>query len=68
MERSRLYAALSDETYRMMLLFGLATLLGVGSLVSFVFSPGGSPTRTQFGLLLGAMVVVFYLTVWGNTG
>ncbi|WP_137287135.1 hypothetical protein [Halorussus salinisoli] len=65
--RTWLDSWLFDEAYRTMLLFGVAALLGLTSLVLFFFSSAGSPTRFQFGLLLAAMLVVFYLTLWGNT-
>lgn len=61
--RSRLYEWLVDEVNRTLFLFATATVLGLGSVVLFFYSPGNSPTRFHFVLLLGAMVLLFYLSL-----
>lgn len=61
--RSRMYEFLFDEVNRMILLFATATLLGVGSVLLFFYSPGESPTRTHLGLIFGSAAILFYLTL-----
>ena len=61
--RSRVYELLLNEVNRMILLFATATLLGLGSIVLFFYSPGESPTRTQLGLMFGSAAILFYLTL-----
>lgn len=66
--RSRVYELVFDEVNRTLLLFASAAALGLGSVLLFFYSPGNSPSRFHFALLLCAMVIVFYLTVRGNPG
>lgn len=66
--RSQLFEWLVNDVNRTLLLIGTATLLGVGSLVSFFASPGDTPTRLQFGLLVCAMALLFYMTLRSNPG
>lgn len=61
--RSRLFEWLVDEVNRTLFLFATATLFGLGSLVLFFAAPGDTPTRSQFGLLVCAMAILFYLTL-----
>jgi hypothetical protein len=65
--RTKLLGVLVDGTNRILGLFVLATLLGVASLVLFFVRDSGSPTRLQFVLLAGAIVVIFYMTFESNT-
>lgn len=60
--RSRLYAALLDESTRILLLTGIATALGLASILLFVYSPTDSPTRLHLGLILCSTVLVLYLS------
>lgn len=50
---------LADEGNRTILLFVLAMGLGLASLGLFFVGSSNSPTRTEFGLVTAAMVVVF---------
>lgn len=59
---SRLWHLVNDETLRSLLLFLLASVLGVASLLLFFRSASGSPTQFHFALLVCSMVVVFYLS------
>ncbi|WP_135829053.1 hypothetical protein [Halorussus halobius] len=61
--RSRLYAALLDESIRTVLLFGVAAALGLGSVLLFVYSPADSPTRLHLGLILCSTALVLYLSL-----
>lgn len=61
--RSRLFEWLVDEVNRTLFLFAAATLLGLGSVLLFFYSRENSPTRLHFVLLLGAMTILFYLTL-----
>lgn len=58
---------LTDEGAKTLLLFALAVGLGLASLAFFFDGTSGSPTRTEFSLLVAAMVVVFYMTLRTNT-
>jgi hypothetical protein len=60
---SRLFEFLLDEVNRMLVMFAIATVLGVGSVVLFFYSPGDSPTRVHLGLLVCAAAILFYLTL-----
>lgn len=61
--KETMYVWLSDEGNRIILLFVLASGLGLVSLLFFFATDAGSPTRLQFGLIVAAMVVVFYLSL-----
>lgn len=63
--RSRVYELLFDEVNRILLLFAAATILGLGSVLLFFYSPESSPTRLHLVLLLCAMVILFYLSLRG---
>ncbi|GAA0201295.1 hypothetical protein ACFFQF_01655 [Haladaptatus pallidirubidus] len=54
---------LTDETNLTILLFSLAVLLSISSLLLFFISGGQSPTRLELGLLVAAMGVLFYLSL-----
>jgi hypothetical protein len=58
---------LTDEGNRTILLFVLAVGLGLASISLFFARSSSSPTRTEFGLLTAAMVVVFYMLLRTNT-
>ncbi|WP_049970842.1 hypothetical protein [Haladaptatus cibarius] len=59
----RVFYWLTDETNLTMLLFGLAALLGLSSLLLFFVSGEQSASRLEFSLLVAAMGVLFYLTL-----
>lgn len=65
--RSRLYAALLDESTRILLLFTVAIALGLASVVLFFYSPTDSPTRLQLGLILCSTALVLYLSFRSRT-
>lgn len=65
--RTRLYQWLMDEANRSLLLFFGATVLGGLSLLLFFVSGEGSPSQTEFVLLVGAMGVIFYMTLRNST-
>ncbi|WP_266076535.1 hypothetical protein [Haladaptatus caseinilyticus] len=60
---NRVFYWLSDETNVTILLFILAILLSVASLLLFFTNEGQSATRLEFGLLAAAMAVLFYLSL-----
>lgn len=64
--RSRLFEWFVNDANRTLLMVATATLLGVGSLVSFFASPGDTPTRFHLGLLVCAMAILFYLALRSN--
>ena len=64
--KEAMYVWLTDEANRTLFLFALASGLGVVSLLLFFASDAGSPTRTEFALLVAAMAVVFYMTLRTN--
>lgn len=64
--KETVYVWLTDETNRPILLFALAAGLGLASLTFFFAGNSGSPTRTEFVLLVAAMGVVFYMTLRTN--
>ncbi|WP_128478052.1 hypothetical protein [Halorussus pelagicus] len=64
--KESVYVWLTDERNRTMLLFALAAGLGLTSLAFFFLGSSNSPTRTEFSLLVAAMVVVFYMTLRTN--
>jgi uncharacterized membrane protein len=61
--RSWVYEFLFDDVNRTLIILGVSTLLGLGSVLLFFYSPGNSPTRFHLVLLLCAMVILFYLAV-----
>jgi len=65
--KESMYVWLTDEGNRTILLFALAAGLGLSSLLFFIAGSSGSPTRTEFVLLVAAMVVVFYMSLRTNT-
>ncbi|WP_276300712.1 hypothetical protein [Halorussus lipolyticus] len=65
--KEAMYVWLTDEGNRTILLFALASGLGLSSLLFFITGASDSPTRTQFVLLVSAMVVVFYMSLRTNT-
>lgn len=64
--KETVYGWLTDETNRPILLFALAAGLGLTSLLFFFAGNSGSPSKTEFLLLVAAMVVVFYMTLRTN--
>ncbi|WP_458185392.1 hypothetical protein [Haladaptatus sp. NG-WS-4] len=64
---TRLLYWLTDETNLSLLLFGVAMVLGVVSLVLYFVSNEQSPTQIEFGLLVAAMTVLFYMTLRNST-
>ncbi|WP_458206358.1 hypothetical protein [Haladaptatus sp. NG-SE-30] len=64
---NRVFYWLTNETNLSILLFVVATALGVSSLVLFFLSNEQSATRMEFGLLVAAMAVLFYMTLRNNT-
>lgn len=65
--RESMFVWLADEGNRTILLFVLAMGLGLASLGLFFVGSSNSPTRTEFGLITAAMVVVFYMLLRTNT-
>lgn len=64
--KESIYVWLADEGNRILLLFALAVSLGLASILYFFATDASSPNRTQFALIVAAMVVVFYLSLRGN--
>ncbi|MFC7080633.1 hypothetical protein [Halorussus caseinilyticus] len=64
--KETVYVWLTDEGNRVLLLFALASGLGLASLFSFFTASSDAPTRPQFALLVAAMIVVFYMTLRTN--
>jgi len=64
---TRLKRALRDDVTQLLLLYGLASLLGFLSVLTYFLSPGGEPTRVQLSLLVGSMVIIFYLLLRSST-
>ncbi len=54
---------LTDDANQSILLFVLAFALGLSSLLLFFASGKRSATRLEFGLLVAAMGVLFYMTL-----
>jgi len=61
--RPRLRGPLLSEATRTLLLFVIASALGLASVLLFIFSPSNEPTQLQLALLVLSTVVVFYLTM-----
>lgn len=61
-----MFVWLTDEGNRTILLFVTAMGLGLASLALFFVGRSNSPTRTEFGLITAAMVVVFYMLLRTN--
>jgi hypothetical protein len=57
------YVWLDDEGHRTVLLFALAAALGLASVIYFVVTGEGSPTRLQLVLILAAGAVLFYVSL-----
>ncbi|WP_435153277.1 hypothetical protein [Haladaptatus sp. DFWS20] len=64
---NRVFYWLTDETNVTILLFGLTVLLSGSSLVLYFLSSQRSATRVEFGLLITAMGVLFYMTLRNRT-
>jgi len=57
------YVWLDDEGHRTVLLFVLASALGLLSILYFFIAGEGSPTRLQLVLILAAGTVLFYISL-----
>lgn len=57
-------AWLRDDTVRLLLVLLAALLAAFASIASFVFvSAGGDPTRTEVGLLVISVVLLWYVAL-----
>lgn len=61
------YVWLNDEGHRTVLLFVLASVLGLASLTFFFLTDASSPTRLQLVLIFAAATVLFYVSLRSTT-
>lgn len=62
--RERVTAWLNDPIARLLVLLGLALVLAVSSILSFMFlGATGAPTRFELALLALAVVITFYVGI-----
>ena len=54
---------LTDDAARPAVLYLGALMLAGASFCSFLLGGGGSPSRTEFGLQLGSLGVLFYMSL-----
>lgn len=61
--KEAMYIWLTEDGTQTILLFVLASGLGLASILFFFAGSANSPSRLQFVLILAAMVVVFYMSL-----
>lgn len=62
-----MYVWLTEEGNQTVLLFVLASCLGLASILFFFAGNTSSPTRFQFVLIVSALAVVFYMSLRSTT-
>lgn len=62
-----LYVIVYDKAYNVAVLFVLAAVLGLASLVIFTFSPSMGPTNVELLLLIASASILFYLALTHGT-